>query len=363
MAAHSIFLQQAFNPKKNSFGFLRFMLAVLVIFSHCHSLGNFGLEGMLGGKQESYGGIAVCCFFVISGFLITRSYVQSQALWRFLWNRSLRFFLGFWVCMLLTILAFAPIIHFAKYGSLQNYFQFQPENPLDYFKVNFFLEMSQYDINQLLKKDMPFPGAFNGSLWSLIYEFRCYLAVAILGWLGILSKQRFAILGLFVSFWLLYALDIVIPGVAAKVSPYFLDIQNLKLSVYFLSGAVFYLYAPEILIDLKVLLFALSVLILSLKYQYYPTIAPILLSYIVFCTAIYLPFSSFDKYGDFSYGLYIYAFPVQQTLTFFGYNKYGFFAYFILSFVLTLLLSIGSWFFVEQPCLKLKKFKFKEQSA
>jgi peptidoglycan/LPS O-acetylase OafA/YrhL len=346
-------LSQAFDPKNNSLGFLRLFLALLVIFSHSYTLGGFGHEGIWGGGQETYGGIAVAGFFIISGFLITRSYRRTQSLLRFLWNRALRIFPGFWACSLMTIAVFAPILHFAKHHTLINYFQSHPAGPLQYFKANFFLEMRQYDINELTL-GIPFPGAFNGSLWTLVYEMKCYIAVALLGWVGIFNKQKIMVLILFFFFFQIYIAESIFPGTAAKISPYFSDIYNFKLPLYFLAGAVLDLYAEYIVISKKVFIFFMTVLLLSLTYNSYYLIAPFALSYVILCLAIYLPFSKLDQYGDFSYGFYIYAFPIQQILSFFKLNQYGFSIYFILSVVLTFLLSTLSWFFIEKPSLSLK---------
>ena len=161
-------LSQAFNPKKNSLGFLRLFFAFLVIFYHSYPLGGFRQEVVFNGLA-GYGEIAISSFFVISGFLITRSYQNTQSIVRFLWNRFLRIFPGFWACLIVTILIFAPILHYEKYHTLSNYFQFHQAGPLQYFKANFLMEMKQYDINELTL-GLLFPGAFNGSLWTLVPE-------------------------------------------------------------------------------------------------------------------------------------------------------------------------------------------------
>ncbi len=108
------YLNDAFNPRKNSLTFLRFFLANLVIFSHCYPLGGFGSESLLGSNKESYGSLAVESFFILSGFLITRSYTTSSSIWRFLWHRFLRIFPGFWICLVVTVLIFAPIIYWSE---------------------------------------------------------------------------------------------------------------------------------------------------------------------------------------------------------------------------------------------------------
>jgi peptidoglycan/LPS O-acetylase OafA/YrhL len=347
------YLSDIFNPRKNSFGFLRFCLATLVIFSHSYTLGGFGTEGIFGSTQESYGGFAVYNFFILSGFLITRSYINSSSIWCFLWSRFLRIFPAFWTCSIVTILIFAPIIFWMENGSLYGYFNIESNNPLDYFRANFLLQMRQYGIANLLK-NIPYPLAFNGSLWTLIYEFKCYLLVGFIGWLGILNKQRIIVICLFTFLWLAYLIDIGIPGFASRVFPYFSDVYVLRMTMYFLAGATYFLFMENIIVSKKIFLVAIVLTIISLKSNFYLLIAPLTLPYILFLLAFKLPFSSFDNYGDFSYGLYIYAFPIQQMLSFFQLNTRGFTLYFTLSVLVSIIPSVLSYYLIEKPCLKFK---------
>jgi peptidoglycan/LPS O-acetylase OafA/YrhL len=356
---NAIYLNDILNLKKNSFSFLRFFLAALVIFSHSHPLGGFGSEGIFGSTQESYGGFAVYNFFILSGFLITRSYISSPSVWRFLWNRILRIIPGFWVCLIATILFFAPIIYLAENSSLNGYFNIEIDNPLDYLKANLFLEMRQYGIANLLK-NVPYPKAFDGSLWTLIYELKCYFLIALLGAIGILKKYKKIVIYLFLFLWLIYIINTGVPGSASKIFPFFSDIYLLRLSIYFLAGAIYFLFIENIVINNKFFFFALGLTILGIKNNFFPLIAPLTLPYILFWLASKLPFTNFDKYGDFSYGLYIYAFPIQQILASFGLNTKGFTLYFILSILTTMIPAVLSCHLVEKPCLKLKTIQIQD---
>ena len=95
-ARHTETLANVFDPRRNAFGLFRFALAALVIVSHCYPLGGFGrdpLEVVTAGRL-SLGLFAVAMFFVLSGFLITRSASRTSAI-RFLWHRFLRIFPGY----------------------------------------------------------------------------------------------------------------------------------------------------------------------------------------------------------------------------------------------------------------------------
>lgn len=99
--------------------------------------------------------------------------------------------------------------------------------------------------------DLPFPGAFNGSLWTLAYELKCFLGIAFLGWTKILSRQKILVPIFFFFFFQIYIVDSIYPGAAAKISSYFIDIYNYKLPMFFLAGAALYLYSKNVVISKK----------------------------------------------------------------------------------------------------------------
>lgn len=84
--------------------------------------------------------------------------------------------------------------------------------------------------------------------------------------------------------------------------------------------------------------------------------------YLIIGLCVKVRFSKFKKSGDFSYGMYIYAFPVQQTLICFIGDKLNIFSLFALTFCITLFISILSWKYVEKPALKLKRYLKKSQN-
>jgi peptidoglycan/LPS O-acetylase OafA/YrhL len=108
----------AFDPKRNAFAFLRMVLALLVIVCHCFALGGVGTDPLarITEGQHSLGETAVAIFFLLSGFLITRSGLRSRSVARFLWHRFLRIFPGYWVCLAVTAFLFSPLFELIKHG-------------------------------------------------------------------------------------------------------------------------------------------------------------------------------------------------------------------------------------------------------
>lgn len=350
-------LQDVFDARSNSIGFIRFVLAAMVLVGHSYVLGGFGDEvawsWTLG--QENFGGIAVGGFFVLSGFLITRSYTTTTSVFRFLWQRFLRIFPAFWVCLLVTAFIIGPLIWRTDHGGFSGYLDISRDSPLDYVLRNSRLAMRQNNIGDLLA-NAPAPRNLNGSLWTLIYELRCYLAVAALGVFGVFRRARGMVLGLTAMLWVLQLVVITAPGGGGTLMP--ADLYLVRLSFLFGLGACLFLYRERVPMDDRAGVLATGLLLLSFRYHVYFAIGQAALAYALLWAGWRLPFRWFDRYGDFSYGLYLYAFPVQQLLAIYPQAVgHGQLWYVLVTFALVVPMSIGSYYLVERPFLRLKNAK------
>lgn len=356
-------LGEAFDPRANSLGFLRFVLALFVLITHSFPLGGFhgGRDPMWGWTrdQESLGGFAVGGFFVISGFLITRSLASTPSLRNFLWRRCLRILPGFWVCLLVTAFVFGPVAWVMEHDGIDGYLGAAP-TAFEYVRSNFWVSIHQYQIAGLLS-DTPYGRsgalAFDGSLWTLIYEIKCYLGLAALGALGLVHGCRQFVVALLASVWLVQLANRVSPGSSGRALSVFQDPQVAILSMAFLLGAVLYLYRDSIPMTAAGAAAAASVLVASIWLHWYPVFGPLALGYLWFWLAVRLPLRHFSDRADVSYGLYIYAFPVQQMVALAGWNRFGFVPYVLICVAITLVLATASWFLVEKPCLRLKNLR------
>ena len=142
--------------------------------------------------QTSLGEIALLGFFVISGFLITRSAERLPA-GRYLWHRALRILPGYWVCLLVVGLVVAPSVALVEHVTVRGTVT-APDGSLAYVLNNCCLAIRQSNIGGLLL-NTPFgrmtgQKAFDGSRWTLMYEALCYLAVAALAATAILRPGR-----------------------------------------------------------------------------------------------------------------------------------------------------------------------------
>lgn len=368
----------AFSTPANSFGFLRLLFAFAVLVSHSLPLG-YGEEDPGGGLthgQTALGEIGILGFFTISGFLITRS-AGRVPLPRYLWHRGLRILPGLWVCLIVTALVFAPVVALIERGSLAGVFT-EPGGPFGYVVNNIAIAIRQYGISGLLL-DTPYgkltgTSVFDGSLWSLMYEVLCYFMVAGLALVGVLKRARWVVAVLAGALFALIVRDFVtapqIPGPQGDHGPFLgiggLDSYSLIYLTYvFLLGALFEVYRKRIVLNDAGAIAATVVLLASLQFGGFDVFGYPAFAYLVLWLAIRLPkpFQRVGRKHDYSYGFYIYAFPIQQLLALLGVPDLGLFAYIAIASAGTFALAIPSWHFVERPAMSLKHWtptRFKE---
>ncbi|MEN3370369.1 MAG: hypothetical protein V7609_2512 [Verrucomicrobiota bacterium] len=358
---------QAFNPRNNAFGFLRLALAVLVVFSHSFPVGGFGsdpLDGLSKGRLN-LGLVAVAMFFALSGFLIARSAANCPSIVRFLWHRFLRIFPGYWVCLVVCACFFVPVMSFIEFGTLTEAFSLPWNSPqsfmignaglfhFDDFSIPGILFIRPNSIAGLLRQN-PTPNILNGTLWTLPIEVICYLAVAALAAIGVLRRARFIMAALFVVSWGLYAFHFLNPIGFWSCFP----IPGFKFLVilcpFFAAGSACFLYREKIPYSRPLFVISVMLLAVSLPFGVFGLVAPIAMPYAFLSLAFALPFARFDRKGDFSYGTYIYAFPVQQTLALFGLQDFGFIAFFTGALLVTSVFAFLSYRLIEAPCLRWK---------
>jgi len=361
---------EALDPKNNAFGFFRLVLAVLVIFSHSFPLGGFGVDALetFTKGRHTIGLVAVAMFFVLSGFLITRSAAGRISVGRFLWHRFLRIFPGYWVCLIVCACVFAPYFAYVEHGTLAHLLSVPRTSAQSFvfhnaglFHLNGFSVLGIFNVHPqsiagLLSRN-PVPFQINGSLWTLPLEVACYLGIAILTSCSVLRRGRVGVLILFAFFWALYIYSYLWPVSFRSSFPFrYIDIV-IPLCVFFLAGSVCFLFREKIRCSVWIFVACIGAVGASFPLGLYSVLAPICTSYAFLWLAFNLPFSRFDAKGDYSYGTYIYAFPVQQALSLSGVQEDGWAVYFAWSLVLTGILAFLSYRLVEAPCLRWKHLR------
>lgn len=333
-----MYLSELTTSRNNNFDILRFLAALEVLVYH-----SFICLGTTIPFANFIDGVPI--FFAISGFLITRSWIDDPNFLAFLKKRVLRIYPAFIVVVCFTALVIGPLV---TNLSIKNYFS----NSMffDYFK-NFFL----YKIHHFLPgvfTTTPYTSSVNASLWTLPLEFFAYILVALFGVSKIIKKQFF------------YPIFIVL---LISIFYYFTNvhlisyrwIKLIKFVLLFFISSAMYTYRDKIKLSFVAFAVMLFLYVYSTRTSLFEYVRFFTLPYMV----IYLAYSkipyinNFGKYGDFSYGLYLWAFPVQQTLVYLYYDKLNIYSYIISTFIVTLIIAIISYKVVEKPALKLKKVK------
>lgn len=191
----------------NNFDIIRFFLASAVIFCHCFVI-YYGSEPftkkepfmVLSQEQISIGSVAVDFFFIVSGFLIVRSFEYSKTDSQYLIKRILRIYPGFIVAFLISILL-AGFIGELRNNSIGAYWQYLLNLHKKQELVN--LVTLQSPNEKLYFKNMPQTG-LNNSLWTIQYEFICYLLVPVMGFAGFFRRRWLFIAAFFAAYALLF---------------------------------------------------------------------------------------------------------------------------------------------------------------
>ena len=330
-----------------------------MVVGHSYALGGFadGTDPLyrFTRTQESFGGFAVAAFFIISGFLITRSWTSHPTVGRFLWHRVLRIFPAFWICLLVTAFVFAPFAWRIEHGRFSGFFDGAGGSALDYVWRNAGLVINQFEIDGLLA-GTPHPGAWNGSLWTLAYEFGCYLVVAVLGAIGILARHRRLVVAMTVLAYVVTIVGLVDASLPGRVVPVLADPWIARFLFLFGMGAVFALFADRIEMSWRIALLAGLLVVATMWKGGWIAVGYPALAYLLIWLAARLPFTTFDRPGDFSYGTYIYAFPIQMLLADLAFQRHGLVAFALASLGLTTVAAVISWHLVEKHALRLKKW-------
>ena len=325
----------------NNFDFLRLMAALMVVYGHGQDLKGLA-PPLLWNTQVSSLGLDI--FFCISGYLVTDSWERGPDLGRFLAKRALRIFPALVVVVVAGAFLLGPLVTTLPPGK----YLLHAATWRYLYNIGLYLELSLPDVfqNRLLG------GAVNGSLWSLFPEFLCYLTVPVLavlpGWLRIAAV---ATLGAAFGVVGLHLFDI-----NWGMLVYHCDLKYLLIQVpFFFAGSL-----VRLLQERGAAVFRMDVAIPLALATYGWTELPgpwniaaewVALSYLViaFGRTSTPMLQHAAMFGDLSYGMYLYAFPLQQ-LVLEHRRSYAI----IICTLLSALCALVSWHLVEQPFLRLK---------
>jgi peptidoglycan/LPS O-acetylase OafA/YrhL len=328
----------------NNFDALRLTFASLVVLFHIGLLSEAASLWPL--RQYVSATFAVQAFFVVSGFLVTMSCENSSSLRSYAMKRLRRIAPAY----ITVVLAAAFLLVLLSTLSARAYFT----DPQWRHYVLFNLVLSNFKAPSL-------PGVFatnpvtavNGSLWTIKIEVAFYITVPLVVW----AVRRFGYRPVlatvfFASLAWRVGLDALspLPGgedMYAKLA------KQLPGQLAFFAGGAWAFYAARQGRGPK----ALPALIGAVAYAatsglIHEAIEPWAVTAIVSWAALAAPrLPQVGKHGDFSYGVYLYHFPIVQTCIALGLFAWSASAASLIVIVLVLLCSVLSWFLIESPSL------------
>ena len=341
--------------RDNNFNLIRMVAAYAVLVSHSFvvALGTRESEPLRETLGMTIGSIAVDVFFVTSGFLVTASLLTRQSTMEFVWARILRIYPALLVMLFITVFGLGPFFtthHWNAYFTSPTLYKYL-------LKCSTLIMGVTYELPGVFQTN-PFKNSVNSSLSTMPNELRMY-AILAASWVFLKVTPKFRLK----IFECLIVVSAVLAWVFVVLTQFNVFEKNVLSWLFFMfsSGSAYYILRDRIVLSRFFFAIAVGALIVSLflsainPHLFFLTYS-LTLAYTLFYVA-YIPsgfIREYNKLGDYSYGFYIYAFPVQQS-TVALLPGVSVLAMVIISSLITLVLAVLSWHLLEKRALKLKE--------
>ena len=332
--------------RKNNFDLIRLLAAIVVLIAHVASKSQY--PAFLTLTKIFNSKVAVDSFFIISGFLIFRSFENSSSLKSYIQKRAKRILPAY----VAVIVIFAFALYFVSSVSFREYFN------IEFVKYIFFNLITLNFLQSTLPGvfvDNPQTAAVNDPLWTIKVEIMFYIVVPFIAYILHKTNKVFAIAAIYLLSILYSAVVVQLTDLLSPEMMIQLEQQLPGQIAFFISGAFLYYFYDRFKYNVTLLLpiATLIVIVHNLVAQVY-FLYPLALAVIViyFCL-IFKCLGNFGKYGDFSYGIYIWHFPILQIFTHFRlFDHLWLGVPSVLACVF--LVSYLSWHLIEKPFLARK---------
>jgi len=335
------------HGRDNNFNLIRFIAASAVLLDHCFALvaPDQAATAFIDVEGLGIGRLAVDVFFIVSGFLVTRSVMTQPTLVDYAVARFLRLFPALLAACIFIAFVLGPLVTLASWH--------------DYFtdpRVWLFVPLTA----SLVTHSMTLPGVFDSvpqsgvidpPLWTLRYETMCYVLLALFALIGALATRFRAAVTLALIFG---AYVFVTFATSWRADSAAIDSAS-RFVLGFFTGGAFYIFADKVRLDFRVALALGAIAAATFGTGAYEAALRVALAYGILCFAL-VPAGAirrFNLIGDYSYGIYILCFPIQQTLVMLD-PAITPFCLLLLSFPAVLAFAILSWHFIEHPALRRK---------
>lgn len=337
-----VVLENAVKRNNNNYDLIRLFAALLVVFGH--SLKLFANNGYVDPFQawlgfDYSGSIAVYIFFFLSGIFITASFINSESPVRYITMRIFRIWPALITCVLITVFVIGPAL---SVSTLKAYFD--DRQTWSYLVRNISLINIRYVLPGVFENNH-YPIAVNGSLWTLPLEIGCYALVLIMGLLRIFAKSVIMIV--------VYALLFMMYFTNNKV---FIYLGGNTQLMFFLVGSLVYYFRKYVYLDAKICITLIAACLIA-EFVYHPMFRLLFyvsLLYIVLYIGVANIAKRINLPGDYSYGVYIYGFLIQQIFAHFL-PHINFLTSLIVTLPVIVSVSALSWHCIEHPAINFAK--------
>ncbi|MET3108702.1 peptidoglycan/LPS O-acetylase OafA/YrhL [Oxalobacteraceae bacterium GrIS 2.11] len=328
------------NSRENNLTFIRFICACMVIYGHSYALSRAGGADWvvhLTGYAFS-GGVAVDLFFLISGYLVTASIINS-GIFKYTASRILRIYPALLVSMTLIVFVLGAAVTTLSIGEY-----YTKSEVWSYFLDLVMTIRSHFFLPGVFKENID--AAVNGSIWSVLIEVRCYLILALVYLMGLLKTPARFNAFFFISLIVFWMNPNYLPAFASGTTAS-------HVCFLFSVGVFIYMNRSHVPVGAYSILIAVLFCAVTLGtpgFQY---------AYIFLLVSMFLScsfgtqFSWFDRIGDYSFGIYLYGWPIQQLVVHFKPDVSPMMDA-VISIPLAILLGFLSWTYIENPVMQMK---------
>lgn len=339
----------------NNFDLIRLIAALAVMLGHSYGLQAMKMEPVLWFTHlESFGSLAVYAFFMISGMLVSASFANQSSVWRFVGLRVLRIWPGAMACAVFIVLAVGPIFSAAPVFA----FLSDPQTARWLFHNALLVDPVGGPLPQLFEMNH-FRSLVNATVWTLPVELKCYVIVLLAGLLGCIGSRR-RTLAVVALVGVVFALFANHPPKYVSLGDFF--ILPIAYSFYpvpfFLLGMLLYAFRDRVVIDWRPALVLLVAYVLLRHSRFAPILLYPAFAYGVLWLGATPMLRQLVPRHDYSYGIYLYGFVVQQSLSGLHPTMNNYLSL-LFAVPITVVLAALSWHLVERPCMA----SFRRRSA
>jgi peptidoglycan/LPS O-acetylase OafA/YrhL len=339
------------NDSQNNFTLIRLLAALIVVKQHSFSSTAESLDSSIMSLFK-LSALGLPSFFFISGLLVAESLRNSSSWKNFLWKRFLRLYPAAWLSILFCAFLLGPIVTtwpWKDYFSSNTFFQ---------FLSTAFLIQVKYYLPGVFDHSSMGNSSVNASLWTICLELKLYIGL-LLCWLLKIPGKRYLLFAVMAA---LLISGQLFPGqtdglIYELIGRHINFKSEFTCTVVFLTGVAANIYKQKIIVKNYWVLIILFLFLLVVKFHSLRLLVFVLVPAVnlIVATKGMRLLKRITPKADFSYGLYVFAYPIQQVVANYL-NPQGTWMFFLLTILMVFPLAFFSWHMVEKKALGLKKF-------